>query len=176
MAAGAGSPCRNSAHSSAAALDFSARPGCYLFFRVLLAHFSDQGPYRPARHPARRGLSARRGKLLSRLAAFLVRANVVLVRRRQPRTDVDYLARPDRISCRRLKPLAARSSGGLPDRLSFICRCSAGFFRLSVGWNVAGGRLHLTLLCAAGLPAWSGRNACTFAPQPVSSALGMVPH
>ena len=66
MAAGTGSPGRRPTDASAAALDFSARTRPHLFLRVLLAHLSDQRPDRPARHSARRELSGRRGKLLSR--------------------------------------------------------------------------------------------------------------
>ena len=105
---GAGSSGGRPANAPAAPLDLPPRSRRDLFFRVLLAPLSDQRDDRPARHSSRPGVPGRRRKLLSRRAAFLVRAHPALVWLREPRPDADLLARPDRFRCRHLEPVAAR--------------------------------------------------------------------
>jgi hypothetical protein len=52
----------------------------------------------------------------------------------------------------------------------------AGLRQLPIGWNAAGGWLHLPVFRAAWPPSWTGPGLSAFARQPVALALGMVPH
>src|SRR5580765_1826733 len=128
MAAGTGNPGRRPANALVAALDLPPRPWPHLFFRLLLAHFSNQRTDRPARHPSRRRVPGRRRSLLSWFAAILVCANLALVRLRESRPDAGLLARIDRFRCRRPESVAARHSGSLPGVFFIVCGGSAGFF------------------------------------------------
>src|SRR5579864_5208096 len=70
--------------------------------------------------------------------------------------------------------VATWHAGDLSCLLSVVCERGAGFLRLPVRWDVAGGWSHRVFLCAARVSSGIGSTASAFARQSLLAAMGVV--
>src|SRR5277367_1613780 len=175
LAARTGADHRKAAWAPVAALDFLARAGADLFFRVLFAAVPDQRSHWTKRNPAGCGLSASSERRAT-CPELLDRANSAVVRREQRRVDDAVLGGAGCVAAGHREPVAARVTAALFPLLCFFRERRAGFFRLSIGWHAAGGGLHRAIFRARGLAAGTRSGQSTFAREPVPAAVGMVSH
>src|ERR1700676_3343642 len=119
---------------------FLARAWTDLFFCLLLAAISDPWADRAAGNPSRTGLSRRGGPPVGRLAILVCADAPVVVGERSNAAGDQHCWRR-RIAAPDPKPVSACHVIDLPDPVSFLRERGAGFFRIPVRRNVAGGRL-----------------------------------
>src|SRR6266851_4240607 len=88
--------------------------------------------------------------------------------------DGDLLGGHARLGATGVEFVAAGHAGGLFRVLPFVCQCRAGFFRLPVRWNVAGGGIHCDVFRAAGMATRMGRSESAIACEPVPADMGRL--
>src|SRR6266571_1351981 len=136
-------------------MDFSARDRSDLLFGVFLARLSDPWTdWTAGNSPGQRILEG--GGRAVRPRGLLVRADAAVVFEQFAHADGNLLGGHDRLGASGLEFLAARHARGLFCLLSLVRERGARFFRLPVGWNAAGGRLHFAVPGAPGIPAALG--------------------
>src|SRR6266404_4318156 len=158
----------------APSLDFSARAGVHLLFRVFLAGLSNSRIDWAARNSSRQRISASLIRTI-RPCELLVRADAVMVFERVTRAHGALLGGNDRFAACGIEFLAARHAGDLFCLLSLVRQCRTGFFRLPVRWDVAGSGIYCDVSCAARFSTGLGRRQQTFARECFSAGLGMLP-
>ncbi len=84
-------------------------------------------------------------------------------------------ARADRVGAFDAEHLAAGDAGGLPGMFPFVRERGSGIFRLSIGWNAAGGGIYFVVSCSGGMAAGIRRGASADASERAAVAMGMVP-
>src|SRR5260370_546095 len=124
--------------SPASPLDFPARSRTDLLFGIFLAGLSNSRIDRAARNSSRRRIPAGSGRAV-RACGVLVCADATLVFKQLAHADGNLLGGHDRLGATGPEFLATRHAGGLFRVLPLVRQCGAGFFRLPVRWNVAGG-------------------------------------
>src|SRR6266566_526668 len=160
---------------AAAALDFPAGTRTDLLLRVFLTCFSNQRIDRAAGNSSRGRISAR-GDGSIWPPGLLVCADAAMVFKRPAHADRNLLGRDDRIGAAGVEFVAARNAGYLLCVFSFVRERSAGFFRVPIGRNAAGGGIYFFVFCAARIPAKAGRSKPAFASKLVPAAVGMLPN
>src|SRR6266404_879756 len=155
-------------------LDFSARSGSYLLFRVFLAGLSNSRIDWAAWSSPRRRIPAGVGRAV-RACGLLVCADNVVVLERFPHGYGNMLGGHDRFAAVGLEFVAAWHAGDLFRVLPFVRQRGAGFFRLSVGWNVAGGGVYCTVFRTGRIPAGVGWRKQAIARELVPAGVGMLP-
>ena len=137
-------------------VDFSASAGTYLLLGIFLAALPNTRIDWAARDTPCRRVSAC-GRRAIRSHGLLVRAHSAVVFERVAHAVGDLLGGNDRGAAVGAEFVAARDAGGLLRVLSVIRERGEGLFELSVGWDVAGGRIHFAVLCTGGAAAPLGR-------------------
>lgn len=138
-------------------LAFSARSRAYLLFGVFLAGLSNSRIDWAARNPPRRRILAGIGRAV-RACRLLVCANAAMVFERLAHADGNLLGGHDRLVASGVEFVAAWHAGDLFRVFPFLRQRRAGFFRLSIRRNVAGGGIHCAIFRAGGKAARMGRN------------------
>src|SRR6266436_1972018 len=140
----------------ATSLDFPARAGAHLLFRVFLAGLSNSRIDRAARNSSRKRISASLIRTI-RPCELLVRADAVMVFERVARAHGALLGGNDRFAACGIEFLAARHAGDLFCVFPLVCKCRTGFFRLPVRWDVAGSGIYCDVSCAGRISPGLGR-------------------
>src|SRR5260370_29045501 len=86
----------------------------------------------------------------------LVCADAAVVFEQRAHAHRNLLGGDDRLGAAGFEFVAARDARNLFRLLSLVRECGAGFLRLSVRWNVAGGRIHRTFFRAGRISAGVG--------------------
>ena len=81
----------------------------------------------------------------------------------------------DRFGAAGFEFLAAGHAGDLFGVFSLVRERGAGFFRISIRRNAAGGWIHFPVFRTGGIPAGLGRRKQTVASELVSTGVGMLP-
>src|SRR5205085_6738134 len=109
-------------------------------------------------------------------SGLLVCADTAMVFEPAAHADGDLLGGDDRVGAAGVEFMAARNAGDLLRVFPFVCECSAGFFRVPIGWNASGGGIYCPILRAEGVSSGLGRGEPTFASELVFAPVGMLPH
>ncbi len=158
----------------AAALDFSSGSRPDLLFRVLLAALPGKRADRYRRHSAGAPIPADDRAQCVRSRTILVRPFALLDLLEFDGYSCVLLDRVDCLGTAGAESLAARHAGDLPALLFGVCECVRRFLVLSVGWDVAGGRIYLALLRATGLSSRTRRIASSVTREFVPVAVGVA--
>src|SRR5712692_8568513 len=110
-----------------------------------------------------------------RARQLLVCADAAVAIQRLPYGHGDLLGRHDCFGAAGLEYLAARYVNDMFRVFPFVRQRGAGFFRLSVRWNVAGGGVYCAFFRAGGIPAWMGRGKQAIARELVLAGVGRLP-
>src|SRR5713226_3908939 len=110
-----------------------------------------------------------------RARQLLVCADAAVAIQRLPHGHGDLLGRHDCFGAAGLEYLAARYVNDMFRVFPFVRERGAGFFRLSVRWNVAGGGVYCAFFRASGIPAWMGRGKQAIARELVLAGVGRLP-
>src|SRR6185369_8591129 len=156
-------------------LDILARAGAHLSFRVLLVGETNPGFDRPPRDFAGRRIPAGRGSI-NWACTLLVRADAAVVFHRIARADSVVLRGDHRIAAGGAECIASCDFTDLLTMLSLVCERGRRIFRISVGWNAAGGRIHFSISCTRGFPARIGATPAAHACRRVPFVVGVVSH
>src|SRR5439155_845253 len=88
----------------------------------------------------------------------------------------NLLGRDDRIAAAGVGFVAARNAGDLLCVFPFVRERGAGFFRVPIRRNAAGGRIYFFVFRAGRIPATAGRAKPAFASELVLAVVGMLPN
>src|SRR5207302_7411800 len=96
--------------------------------------------------------------------------------KRPAHADSNLLGRDDRIAAAGVGFVAARNAGDLLCVFPFVRERGAGFFRVPIRRNAAGGRIYFFVFRAGRIPATAGRAKPAFASELVLAVVGMLPN
>src|SRR5712692_3004707 len=110
-----------------------------------------------------------------RARGLLVCADAAVVFEQRAHGHGNLLGGDDRLAVAGLESVAARHACDLFRMLSLVRERGAGFFRLSVRWNVAGGGIHFFVFRTGRIPAGLGRRKQAIARELVFAGVGRLP-
>ena len=167
---------RNASRTSLATLDFLARSGTLLFFRVLFAAVSNQGPDRPATEFSPRPIICRPFPRRCTLWRFWYAPTLFWFGSSDRALMLVCWVGAIASLLLLVQRLAARVARRLFRLFSFVRQRRAGFFQLSIRRHAARSRIHQPVFRPAGILAGPRPRESAVARQPLPAALGMVPH
>src|SRR5713226_4106315 len=139
----------------ASSLDFSACSRADLLFGIFLARVSNSRIDWASWNSSRRRIPASAGRAV-RTCGLLVCADAAMVFQQLVHADGNFLGGNDCLAAAGFEFLATRHARGLFRMLSLVRERGAGFFGISVRWNVAGGGVYRAVFRPGRIPAGVG--------------------
>src|SRR6266851_10191521 len=158
----------------ASPVDFPAGTWADLLLGVFLPGISNSRIDWAAGNPPRQRVSSGAGGAV-RARGLLVCADAAVVFEQRAHGHGNLLGGDDRLAVAGLESVAARHACDLFRMLSLVRERGAGFFRLSVRWNVAGGGIHFFVFRTGRIPAGLGRRKQAIARELVFAGVGRLP-